>query len=255
MNKRLIGGAFGAALRYDDEAHVQREVAQGLAAHIAGLPVRRDPRLLEIGCGTGLLTSALVEEGLSGDWVVSDLSPVMAARCREGLGGARGHFRYVAMDGERPCFAPDVRFDLVCSSLAFQWFHDLEGAVATLCGLIAPGGHLAFTTLAEGSFDEWRAAHRIWGLKEAVPAYPSVASLRAMAPGGHEADIFDFRIQPRFADAKAFLGHLRGLGAHVPKGGAAPLSPGALRRVMRVFEDSGAAATYHVAVCTFRKLA
>src|SRR3546814_12846587 len=76
-----------------------------------------------------------------------------------------------------------------------------------------------------------------------------------MAPGGHEADIFDFRIQPRFADAKAFLGHLRGLGAHVPKGGAAPLSPGALRRVMRVFEDSGAAATYHVAVCTFRKLA
>src|SRR3546814_20451629 len=76
-----------------------------------------------------------------------------------------------------------------------------------------------------------------------------------MAPGGHEADIFDFRIQPRFADAKAFLGHLRGLGAHVPKGGAAPLSPGALRRVMRVFEDSGAAATYHVAVCTFRTLA
>src|SRR3546814_211168 len=110
-------------------------------------------------------------------------------------------------------------------------------------------------SLAEGSFDEWRAAHRICGLKEAVPAYPSVASLRAMAPGGHEADIFDFRIQPRFADAKAFLGHLRGLGAHVPKGGAAPLSPGALRRVMRVFEDSGAAATYHVAVCTFRKLA
>src|SRR3546814_8579193 len=89
-------------------------------------------------------------------------------------------------------------------------------------------------------------------LFRSVPAYPSVASLRAMAPGGHEADIFDFRIQPRFSDAKAFLGHLRGLGAHVPKGGAAPLSPGALRRVMRVFEDSGAAATYHVAVCTFR---
>src|SRR3546814_2337778 len=55
-------------------------------------------------------------------------------------------------------------------------------------------------------------------LFRSVPAYPSVASLRAMAPGGHEADIFDFRIQPRFADAKAFLGHLRGLGAHVPKG-------------------------------------
>src|SRR3546814_13221474 len=111
------------------------------------------------------------------------------------------------------------RSDRVCSSLAFQWFHDLEGAVASLCALLAPGGHLAFTTLAEGSFDEWRAAHRICGLKEAVPAYPSVASLRAMAPGGHEADIFDFRIQPRFAVAKAFLGHLRGLGAHVPKGG------------------------------------
>src|SRR3546814_13046234 len=94
----------------------------------------------------------------------------MAARCREGLGEGRGRFRYVAMDGERPCFAPDVRFDLVCSSLAFQWFHDLEGAVASLCALLAPGGHLAFTTLAEGSFDEWRAAHRICGLKAAVTA-------------------------------------------------------------------------------------
>src|SRR3546814_5301552 len=90
----------------------------------------------------------------------------MAARCREGLGEGRGRFRYVAMDGERPCFAPDVRFDLVCSSLAFQWFHDLEGAVASLCALLAPGGHLAFTTLAEGSFDEWRAAHRICGRSE-----------------------------------------------------------------------------------------
>src|SRR3546814_10718433 len=81
----------------------------------------------------------------------------MAARCREGLGEGRGRFRYVAMDGERPCFAPDVRFDLVCSSLAFQWFHDLEGAVASLCALLAPGGHLAFTTLAEGSFEIGRA--------------------------------------------------------------------------------------------------
>src|SRR3546814_18148439 len=99
------------------EAHVQREVAQGLAAHIAGLPVRRDQRLLEIGCGNGLLTSALVEEGLSGDWVVSDLSPAMAARCRDGLREGRGRSRNDGMDGERSCFAPAVRFDLSTACL------------------------------------------------------------------------------------------------------------------------------------------
>src|SRR3546814_16589572 len=63
-----------------------------------------------------------------------------------------------AMDGEQPCFAEHVRFDLICSSLAFQWFDDLHASVARLARWLAPGGYLAFTTMADGSFAEWRVA-------------------------------------------------------------------------------------------------
>src|SRR3546814_16095652 len=81
----------------------------------------------------------------------------MVAQCRDASGGVSG-VHYLAMDGEQPCFAEHVRFDLICSSLAFQWFDDLHASVARLARWLAPGGYLAFTTMADGSFAEWRVA-------------------------------------------------------------------------------------------------
>src|SRR3546814_17743195 len=79
--KQAIRQAFGSATRYDQEAHVQREVAIRLAERIAGLSLPPNPRILEIGCGTGFLTSALQERGLCGDWTVHAL--LGRASCRE----------------------------------------------------------------------------------------------------------------------------------------------------------------------------
>lgn len=251
--KQAVKRAFGSAGSYDDEAHVQREVAERLARHIAALPLPPNPRILEIGCGTGFLTSALQAE-IGGAWTVTDLSPDMVARCRDVLKPASG-IHYLAMDGEHPCFTDGPRFDLICSSLAFQWFEDLPGSIARLGGLLAPGGHLAFATMADGSFGEWHAAYRACGLSAAVPDYPSTAALDVMTPAGMIADIRDFRLHPRFGSGHAFLRHLRGIGAYVPQADSSPLSPGALRQVIRAFEASGSAITYHIACCTYRKAA
>src|SRR3546814_14322438 len=62
------------------------------------------------------------------------------------------------MDGEAPIFEGEW-FDLILSSLAFQWFDDLGGAVGRLAGLLRPGGSLIFSTLGRGSFARWRSAH------------------------------------------------------------------------------------------------
>src|SRR3546814_17978899 len=88
--KQAIRQALGSATRYDQEAHVQREVAIRLAERIAGLSLPPNPRILEIGFGTGFLTSALQGRGLCGDWTLTDRSPLLVPGCRDASGGASG---------------------------------------------------------------------------------------------------------------------------------------------------------------------
>ena len=124
-----IAPAFAAARAYDAHARVQRAVAERLADRIAALPLPPAPRVLEIGCGTGFLTAALHQRGLGGPWLITDLAAPMVERCRARL-GTRPATTFAVLDGEhgpRPAEAP---FDLICASLAFQWFADLPGLVA-----------------------------------------------------------------------------------------------------------------------------
>lgn len=247
--KHLVARAFGAAENYDGAAAIQRVVADGLARSIARQALPERPRTLEIGCGTGFLTGAVRQRIETGTMIVSDLSPTMAARCRLRLGHAPG-LHIVAMDGERPCLA--AGFDLICSSLAAQWFADLPGALAGLAALLAPGGLLAVTTLAAGTFREWREAHASLGLTAATPAYPSLDDLRTLRLPACTIEVSLAPIVETHADGRAFLAALRAIGAQTP-GDATPLSSGALRRVLRRFDAAGATVTYEVATCLVRR--
>lgn len=116
--KAAVAAAFSSAAdTYDDSAGLQREVAERLAGRIAGLPLPGQPRILEIGCGTGFLSRALCSLNPSA-LVVTDISQAMLARCRETLGDIRTA-RFLTMDGEEPRAAAGSGFDLICSSLTF----------------------------------------------------------------------------------------------------------------------------------------
>lgn len=244
--KGQVRQAFGAAAAaYDRHAGVQRHVALRLAEKIAAEVLPPAPRVLEIGCGTGFVHAALQPRLACGEWVFSDLSPDMVEKARERFGHLP-HTRFVVMDGEHPCFTPAARFDLIVSSLSFQWFEHLEESIAALRRLLAPGGVLAFSTMAIDSFHEWRAAHSDLGLEAATPDYPSPARLQALWP---EAGVSDEHITQSHPSARDFLHQLKGIGAQVPAPGHQPLTAGALARVMRRLEAMGARSTYHVAYC------
>ena len=248
-----VARAFAAARDYDGQARVQRAVAEQLAARIAGLDLPSFPRILEIGCGTGFLTEALLRHGIGGEWLVTDLAADMVARCRERVGDAPNR-RFAVLDGEYGVPEGGLGFDLICSSLAMQWFDDLESGLTRLLGWLAPGGHCLFTTLAEGSFAEWRGAHAAEGLEAGTPAYPAAGDLCAMLPaaqaGAH--DLADHVEQ--HAGALDFLHSLKAIGAGTAAPGHHPLAPAALRRVMRRFEAGGARVTYQVATCHYRRV-
>jgi len=247
--KTAVAAAFSAAAQtYDDRADVQRDAAQGVAHRIMALPLPERPRILEIGCGTGFLSAAL-NAFPAADLVLSDISESMLNRCRQRLGDSPA--RFLVMDGEEP-EAAGTGFDLICSSFAFQWFNDLAGSLERLAALLSPGGHLVFATLGAESFHEWRQAHAELNLRSAVRDYPTGNTLSRMLPKSGDGKIEEEHMVRDYADARAFLEHLKRIGAHMPESTHRPLAPGALRRVMRQFE-SGISVTYHVAYGTWRR--
>ena len=246
--RRLIGRAFSAAHDYDRNARVQRRVAEDLAVRIAQWTLPPNPRILEIGCGTGFLSEALMARGVNGQWLMTDLSPDMVERCRQRIGTADDR-QFAVLDGEHGAMPEGGPFDLICSSMAMQWFDALNPAIARLRGWLAPGGHLALTTLGAGTFAQWRQAHAEAGAVAATPNYPAVGDLPA---DGRESDVTVERYDETFASARAFLRALKAIGATTAQGGHQPLTPAMLRRVMHHFEQTGASVTYEVLTGHYR---
>ena len=243
-----VRAAFDAAAEtYDAAAPVQRAVAGRLAEKIAALPLPERPRILEIGCGTGFLTEALKARLPEGEWLVTDLSPRMLGACRARMGPG---FDFEVMDGERPAVG-NRRFDLICSSLAVQWFADLGAGLGRLQDLLAPGGWLAISTLAEGTLHNWRRAHADLGLACGARDFPSTATLAAML--GPRGRLETETVVQAHADARGFLGDLKAIGAGCPAPGRRPLAPRELKRVMRRFDELGASGRYEVAYCFVRR--
>ena len=241
--KDKIASAFGAVAKgYEDHADVQRIVARTVAdlASLHALP--ENARILEIGCGTGLLTREIGQRWPSASLVATDLAANMVEHAAD---GAMQAGMFLPMDGEHPWF-DGPHFDLIVSSLAFQWFDDLELALARLQGLLRPGGRLIFSTMGANSFANWRASHAACGVVAGVSDYPTLAELSEALNAFTDAFAFDETYAVEWGSARGLVEHLKGIGATVPTAGHRPLAAGMLRRVMAAFDAGGACDDYHV---------
>ncbi|QXT34548.1 methyltransferase domain-containing protein [Sphingomonas sanguinis] len=230
-----IARAFDAAAAYDAHAVVQRQVADWLAERIVAVAPPA-PRVLEVGCGTGFLTGATLPRLVCPDWLMTDIAPAMLARGMAAHPAVRGR----VMDGEFPDLPGESPFDLIVSSLAVQWFGDLDAGLRRLAGWLAPGGRMLVTTLVRGTFAAWHEAHRAEGFVAGSPVYPPVEAL------GWPVETRSF-VQ-RHDSAADFMRALRAIGAGTPRDGHRPIPPGAMRRIAKRFEAGGAVATYEVAL-------
>lgn len=246
--RRRIAAAFGAAAdRYDAAATVQARAATLLAANLGRERLPAAPRVLEVGCGTGLFSRLLVEAVPEGRFLLTDIAPQMVEACRARVKHPGADFR--VLDGEAPELPPG-RFDLLASSFAFQWFEDMGAALAGLATLLRPGGVMWFATLGAGTFAEWRAAHQGLGLSCGTPAYPRPDAFPWPDGGDGRLEVHEMVEHPE--SARAFLAGLKAIGAEVAAPGHRPLGAGALRRVMRRFERSDRV-TWQVLLGRFEK--
>lgn len=221
----------GRAADYDRHAGLQRAVAARLATLLPGLD---GPRILELGCGTGLLTRHLLALYPRGSLLATDLSSEMVEACRAGS-ATSARARFAVMDAEAPDSAG--RFDLIAHSMTLQWLSDPAGALAAQRGLLAPGGELHYATIARGCFPEWRDVLEREGLDSGLLDMPPL-------PG--EAEVEERRIG--YGDALSFLRSMRAIGADRSRPGYRPLDAGRLRRALaRLDGEHGARVTWRIA--------
>jgi ubiquinone/menaquinone biosynthesis C-methylase UbiE len=110
----------------------------------AGL--RRGERVLDVACGTGVLTR-LAAERVGGGGVVAglDINPAMLAVARSVPSSGAGMEWHEASAESLPI--EDESFDVVLSSLGLQFVPDKASALREMRRVLVPDGRLAFATV------------------------------------------------------------------------------------------------------------
>ncbi len=137
-----------AAATYHETATVPRWVARDMSEALPEVP--KGP-ILEIGCGTGLLTERLLERYPGHKIEPTDLSPEMVDACEARLGvSSRVH------DGSAPF--PSGTYAGIFSSMTLQWLPQLDQVLANYRQALRPDGVLYLSILSAGSFTQWHEA-------------------------------------------------------------------------------------------------
>ena len=128
-----------AAAEYEQSWHAQLGPAQSRLLAMAAL--RAGERVLDVACGTGLVTfAAAAAVGPAGLVMGADLSEVMVERARaQGARLGAGHIRFERMDAE-DLDLPAASFDAAVCALGLMYVPDARKAVGEMARVLAPGG-------------------------------------------------------------------------------------------------------------------
>ncbi|MBN2288606.1 MAG: methyltransferase domain-containing protein [Candidatus Glassbacteria bacterium] len=113
---------------------------------IAGLDLKGDERILDLGCGDGALTGRLA-------WLVSGGS-VLGIDASQGMIDTAGKLRKDNLEFRKmdiSLIAFEEEFDLVFSNAALHWIKDHPALLSKVCRSLKPGGTVRFNFAAAGN--------------------------------------------------------------------------------------------------------
>ncbi len=202
-----------AADSYDDSAFLQCEVGERLLERLE--LIRMQPQhVLDLGCGTGKITEALLKKYHKAQITGLDLALSMVQKTR-----SKGSWRR-KVAGVCPNAAQlplrDDSIDMVLSNLMLQWCNDLPGAFSELARAIRPEGLLMFSTLGPDTLKELRAS---W---EQVDGYSHTSRFvdmhdvgDALLQAGFRDPVVDMEvITLTYREVRGLLCDLKGIGAN-----------------------------------------
>ncbi|MBC8224207.1 methyltransferase domain-containing protein [Candidatus Bathyarchaeota archaeon] len=158
---------------------------------LGDMDVGEAPVALDVACGTGISTFALIENtGGKGEFHGVDISEGMLEGARR---SAEAHgltnVRFTKGDAENLDYT-DAKFDVVISNMSLQFFPDKPRALAEMHRVLKPGGRLAILFGAGPMFREvWEVLGEAAARRPEHPGFAaSVEEIKAMHIGLEETE-------------------------------------------------------------------
>jgi malonyl-CoA O-methyltransferase len=152
-----------SANTYDAAAILQQEVARRLLERLDYIKIQ--PQLaVDLGCGTGQITEALLKQYPKTQVIALDLAINMLAKARKKGSWLRKPMAVCADVNQLPLQSHHV--DLIISSLMLQWCDDLPKVFADIARTMKTGGLVLFTTFGPDTLKELRQS---WAKVDNLP--------------------------------------------------------------------------------------
>lgn len=165
MNKFLIEKRFRKGLpTYDEQADAQTWAARSIADRVSTLFPKGCTKLLEIGCGTGILTEKMVQQTPIKELYLNDIvresevvvtDKLVSVPANNYLKPSSGHapdIHFLHGDAEIISFPPLL--DAVVSTSTIQWFNDLPAFFIKAYQSLKPGGWFCASTFGPNNLLE-----------------------------------------------------------------------------------------------------
>lgn len=214
IEKRHTRAAFDrAAPGYDEHAALQRHVVEHLAESLEVMTVK--PRtVLDLGAGTGYCAQTLAKRYPRARITLADFAPAMLLTARAKAPRWRARRNYVCAEAENLPFA-DQSFDLVFSSLTFQWCNDLDSVFEQCARVLKPDGLFIFSSLGPDTLFELRES---WAAVDDAPRVNRFIDMHdvgdALVRAGFSSPVLECdRVTVNYPDVSAVMRDLRGIGA------------------------------------------
>ena len=221
--------AFGhAAASYDAHAVLQREVCDRLLERLDYMTLQPG-RVLDVGSGTGYGLAHLRSRYAEAECCALDIAPAMLSETRARLPqptwaqralqrltpNPSSLIHLMCADMERLPLAPNS-MNLVWSSLALQWAHDLEATLKGFHQVLAPGGLLIFATFGPDTLKELRGAFTAIDDAPHVNRFVDLHDIGDMLiHAGFASPVMEMdMLTLTYADLKSLMRDLKGIGAH-----------------------------------------
>ncbi len=254
IDKTMLVRRFARGMgTYDGAAVVQKEMAARLMAGLASAPVADGfGNVLELGCGTGVLTGLLLDDSRLKRLVLNDLVPA----CAQTACQARQHRPDITVQfvpGDMETVALPGENDLIIAGAVLQWASDPLRLLRRLAELLRPGGVLAMASFGPSNLCE---ITRLTGLSL---HYRSVADWHGLLADHYTVLSSGEAMRTLwFASAHEVLRHLQQTGVNALD--TSPWPPARIRRFCRTYaetfgRDGAVPLTYHPVYLTARKSA
>lgn len=162
LEQKRVDERFDAESTYWSDVYQRKDIfgfiyrqRQAIALnYVEGLPLPKTARVLEIGCGTGLMSVALARRGFMVEAVDHAPAMVELTKVRARQAGVDSRIHTAIGDVHKLTFG-DCSFDLIVTLGVIAWLHDLRKALVEITRVLVPGGYAVLNMYNRNRLNAW----------------------------------------------------------------------------------------------------